>query len=77
MKKFKGLSNEYYWLTVGITAAGIGLFIRGFFEWGNLISYGTLGTDLPFWLIFIILIYLYQKQINYHNIKLNFSKSNQ
>lgn len=77
MKKFKGFSNEYYWLTVGITAAGIGLFIRGFFEWGNLISYGTLGKDLPFWLIFIILIYLYQKQINYHNIKLNFSKSDQ
>ncbi len=44
MKKFMGISNEHYWLTVGITAAGIGLFIRGFFEWGNLISYGTLGT---------------------------------
>ena len=60
IKKFKNNSTEYYCLTMGITAAGIGLFIRGLFEWGNLISYGTLESDLPFWLIFIILIYLYQ-----------------
>ncbi len=60
IKKFKNIHIEYYWLSMGITAAGIGLFIRGFFEWGNLISYGTLESDLPFWLIFIILIYLYQ-----------------
>ncbi len=60
IRKFKNINNEYYWLTMGITAAGIGLFIRGLFEWGNLISYGTLESDLPFWIIFIILIYLYQ-----------------
>lgn len=60
VKKFKNLHPEYYWLSMGITAAGIGLFVRGLFEWGNLISYGTLESDLPFWLIFIILIYLYQ-----------------
>ncbi len=60
IKKFKNIHIEYYWLSMGITSAGIGLFVRGFFEWGNLISYGTLESDLPFWLIFIILIYLYQ-----------------
>ena len=60
MKKFKNVNKEFYWLSTGITAAGIGLFIRGLFEWGNLISYGTLESDLPFWIIFIILIYLYQ-----------------
>ena len=60
IKKFKNIYIEYYWLSMGVTAAGIGLFIRGFFEWGNLISYGTLESDLPFWFIFIILIYLYQ-----------------
>jgi O-antigen ligase len=63
MKKFKDKFPENYWLSLGITAAGIGLFIRGIFEWGNLISYGTLGIDLPFWLIFMILIFLYQKKI--------------
>ena len=60
IKKFKSSNTEFYWLSIAITAAGIGLFVRGIFEWGNLISYGTLEADLPFWLIFIILIYMYK-----------------
>jgi O-antigen ligase len=72
MKKFKYVNSEYFWLSASITAAGIGLFIRGFFEWGNLISYGTLESDLPFWLIFLILIYLYQKPFS--NIRNNISE---
>ena len=58
-KRFKYLDKKYYLLTLGLIAGGIGLFIRAIFEWGNLISYGTLAADLPFWLSFIMLIYLY------------------
>lgn len=59
IKENKNINRDHYLLTLGLVAAGMGLFIRAFFEWGNLISYGTLGTDLPFWLVFIILIYLF------------------
>jgi O-antigen ligase len=64
IKKTKDTNLDYYLITLGITAAGIGLFIRGLFEWGNLISYGTIGTDLPFWILIIILSYINMNQIN-------------
>ncbi|MEO8398799.1 MAG: O-antigen ligase family protein [Ignavibacteriaceae bacterium] len=64
IKKTKNLDTDYYLVSLGITAAGIGLFIRGFFEWGNLISYGTIGIDLPFWILLIILSYINQNKIN-------------
>ena len=63
-KKFKYLNRKYYLLALGLIAGGIGLFIRAFFEWGNLISYGTLAADLPFWIAFIMLIFLYKKTSN-------------
>jgi O-antigen ligase len=58
IKKTKSLNSDYYLISIGITAAGLGLFIRGFFEWGNLISYGTLNLDLPFWLLLCFLVYI-------------------
>lgn len=67
LKKYKKLNNEYYLLTLGLIAAGIGLFIRAFFEWGNLISFGTISLDLPFWVAFIMLIYLYNKATSKNN----------
>lgn len=56
----KTVKNSFeYSTTVGILASGLCLFIRGIFEWGGLISYGTINYDLPFWLLFIILIGFY------------------
>ena len=46
VKKTKEINNNYYLLSLGIIAAGIGLFIRALFEWGNLISYGSIKIDL-------------------------------
>jgi O-antigen ligase len=67
IKKFKELDQNIYLLSLGILAAGIAFFIRGIFEWGNILSYGTLGSDLPFWILVAILIYLNQDK----NIKMN------
>lgn len=64
IKKTKNTNLDYYLITLGITTAGIGLFVRAFFEWGNLISYGTIGTDLPFWILIIILSYINKNEIN-------------
>ena len=72
-KRFKYFNRKYYLLALGLIAGGIGLFVRAFFEWGNLISYGMISIDLPFWIAFIMLIYLYNNskekkaEINFNN----------
>lgn len=64
MRETRENSNEIYLLVLGIQGAGIALFIRGLFEWAGIFSYGTITYDLPFWWIFLLLIFLYQKIIN-------------
>ena len=53
--------GQNYYLALGITAFGIAMFVRGLFEWGGILSYGTIGYDLPFWILFSIQIFLNQK----------------
>ena len=57
----KEKKNSEYYLVLAIGGAGVGFFIRGLFEWGSLLSYGAIFLDLPFWLMFVILIFLYRK----------------
>ena len=63
MIETKQNDNSIYPLVLGIQGAGIALFIRGLFEWAGIFSYGTITYDLPFWWIFSLLIFLYQKII--------------
>lgn len=60
LKLTKNLNREYYVSTVAITGIGFGLFVRSFFEVTGYLYYGFISTDLPFWLTFGILIYIYQ-----------------
>ena len=53
--------KHYFILSTAITGIGIGFFIRSFVEVTGFLYYGFITTDLPFWLIFGILIFLYQK----------------
>jgi len=50
--------KEAYYLSIGIMAVGIAMFIRGLFEWSGILSYGTIGYDLPFWILFGIQLFL-------------------
>jgi O-antigen ligase len=58
LQKYK-YSDTIFKLLVVLIGSGICLFVRGIFEWSGLISYGYILMDLPFWLLFIILIYIY------------------
>ncbi|MHC1737027.1 MAG: O-antigen ligase family protein [Ignavibacteriaceae bacterium] len=49
-------------LILAIISIGIGMFARGFLEWGGILAYGILTTDLPFWITFAILIYYDNKR---------------
>jgi O-antigen ligase len=60
IKKLK-TDGYYYYLVIAIMSAGVGLFVRGIFEWSNILSYGTLTNDLPFWLFIALLIFIYNK----------------
>jgi O-antigen ligase len=53
--------NDYYVLSVAITGIGLAIFVRSFIEVAGYLLYGYLTRDLPFWLLFAILIYIYEK----------------
>lgn len=55
--------NSDYCLVVGLIGTGIFIFTRGLFEQMNIISYGHIYYDLPFWLLMSILIYYYNKHV--------------
>ena len=40
-----------------MNALGIGMFLRGLLEWGGVLAYGMIITDLPFWISLSIIIY--------------------
>ena len=60
----KDYNRKIYLLIIGITSAGVGMFVRGFFSGISIITYGWLSVDLPFWMIFGILSYYYLKLSN-------------
>jgi len=49
-------TEKFYFIILGIIAVGIGLFKRGLFEAIGLIFYGYITTDLPFWILYSILM---------------------
>ncbi len=69
----RNINNDYYILSVSIMGIGIGETSRSLFEITGHLTYGIITTDLPFWLVFIIVIYFNQKfSIKHFNkLKLN------
>ncbi len=65
---FKLISNlsvkkdEVYYFGIGLTAIGIMVFVRSFFEVEGIFSYGYISRDLPFWISYILLAYFYKNQ---------------
>ena len=61
MRLTKNNDYNFYVLTVAITGIGIGLFFRSFIEVTGYLIYGYITRDLPFWLLFGALVFIYQK----------------
>jgi O-antigen ligase len=51
---------EYFVISAAVLGLGCGLFFRSFFEISGILHYGFITTDLPFWLIFIIILKINQ-----------------
>lgn len=56
---YKKIRNNYYFLTLGITSVGLGLFVRANLDNVSIITNGYITTDLPFWIVFSILIFIF------------------
>ncbi len=61
--KYKDLGSEIKVIIQFIIAVGICLTFRGFVESGGIFYYGSIATDLPFWLFFVIVISYDQNRI--------------
>jgi O-antigen ligase len=68
MKAYKG-NKKLYSLSAGIFSMGVGLFARSFLEATGLLSHGWISRDLPFWLCFAVIIYLYKNSQQLLNLK--------
>lgn len=62
-RKYKSINREVNIIAISILAIGICLFIRSFGESIGILSYGAISTDMPFWLLFVILIAYRQNRI--------------
>ncbi|MCL6494367.1 MAG: O-antigen ligase family protein [Ignavibacterium sp.] len=60
--------DENYLFAVGLFSIGLLVFIRSFFEVEGVFSNGFISRDIPFWISYLILAYLYK--INLANFKL-------
>ena len=67
MQLTKTKDYDFYIIAVAITGIGIGIFVRSFIEITGYLVYGYITRDLPFWLLFGILIFIYQKFSNTEN----------
>lgn len=60
-------NRTLYILILTISAALASMFVRCIFDSIGILTYGFLTNDLPFWLMFSILIFFYQKPKDYFN----------
>ncbi len=61
---------EYTVIVIAITGSIIGLLYRSIFESTGFLTNGWITRDLPFWIIFSIVIYIYQNLKNTSDINL-------
>ena len=59
LQTLKKSGNNYHYLIVGVVATMTSLLVRALFDGINILTYGWISVDLPFWLMFSILAYFY------------------
>ncbi len=64
LKRLNDGESEEYYIVLGITGVGVFMFIRGLFEPQNILTYGGISFDLPFWLLISIISFYYMKYID-------------
>jgi len=66
-KAIKSIKDTHYYIILGLVGSGIFIFTRGLVEQMNIISYGAIYYDLPFWLLVSILTFYTNKYAEIQN----------
>ncbi|GJQ63494.1 MAG: hypothetical protein SCALA702_25470 [Melioribacteraceae bacterium] len=56
-----GIKNNYRYIVYGIRGLSFGFMARSLFETSGILTNGWITRDLPFWLAFILLTYIYEQ----------------
>ena len=59
-KKIKDTNSDYYLMSIAISSIGACLLGRAFLESTGLLTNGWITRDLPFWIAFMLLMFIYQ-----------------
>jgi O-antigen ligase len=59
----KNNSVDNYLIIVSTIGIGVGILFRAFFEVTGIITYGFITRDLPLWILFVITIHVYMKNL--------------
>jgi O-antigen ligase len=59
------INYDFFVISTIITGIGLALFFRSFIEVTGYLTYGNITGDLPFWIMFMILISIYRKFRNF------------
>lgn len=62
---FNDKTNNSYYLVVALLAIGTSEFVRSLFESIGILFYGVISADLPFWLVFISIAFLFKKNMKH------------
>jgi O-antigen ligase len=68
LKRSKYINKDFYVLSTVITGVGLGIFFRSFIEISGVLTYGYITRDLPFWILMVILIHIYIKNLGEERI---------
>jgi len=71
ISKLSHRKKDEYYFSLGLTAIGIMVFVRSFFEVEGIFSYGYISRDLPFWINYILLAYFYKTKVILNSKELN------
>jgi O-antigen ligase len=72
LKITKERHDQLFLITASITGLGVGFLFRSFFEISGILHYGFITTDLPFWLILMIVLRIYHYSSAGKNLKNEF-----
>jgi len=64
---YKKENDEKYYLIVALFTAGASMFVRNLVDSIGLLYYGWITADLPFWIIFMCLLFYYNKRLPDNN----------
>lgn len=69
LKMYERVERKTFYCLVGVSAAGSSMFVKAMIDGLGILSYGFISADMPFWLMFMGIIFFYLKKQNENHSK--------